>query len=65
MPVAVPAQGFLSRSGNDWECERGFRKDAAMCAAIQLPANAHLDYSGNDWRCDEGFHTHEARCAAD
>jgi hypothetical protein len=60
-----PGTGILSRSGNDWECERGFRKDAAACVAVQLPADAHLDYSGSDWRCNEGFHTHGALCAAD
>jgi hypothetical protein len=65
LPVAVPAQGFLSRSGDGWECERGFRKEDAACVRVQLPANAGLDYSGNDWKCDEGFHTHGALCVAD
>jgi hypothetical protein len=65
LPIAVPAQGFLSRTGDSWECERGFRKDAAACVAVELPANAHLDYSGDSWRCDEGFHPHGALCAPD
>jgi hypothetical protein len=65
LPVAVPAQGFLSRSGDAFQCERGYRKDDAACVAVQLPANAHLDYSGSDWTCDEGFRTRSSGCVQD
>lgn len=63
--LPVLAEGFLSRSGDDWQCERGINKDDAACDAVQLPANAHLDYSGGKWTCDEGFHAHGGRCVAD
>jgi hypothetical protein len=60
--VAVPANGFLAESGGDWECERGFHRDAANCVALVVPANAHLDFSGNDWRCGEGFRKRGSAC---
>lgn len=49
------ARGFLSRSTNDWECERGFRKNISICIAAHAPANAHVDYSGDSWTSDAGI----------
>jgi hypothetical protein len=61
----VPAQGYLTRSGDNWECERGFMRKDSACITVQPPANAHLDYSGNGWSCDEGFHKHAVTCVQD
>lgn len=32
VPVAVPANGFLVRAGDDWRCEDGFRRRGEVCA---------------------------------
>jgi hypothetical protein len=55
--VDVPANGYLSASGGDWECERGYRKADRRCEAIRVPANAYADDStfGRGWRCDRGY----------
>lgn len=51
----LPANAKLDYSGHSWECERGYRKSGAQCAAVAVPENAKLDYSGQDWECNEGF----------
>ena len=63
--VVVPVNGFLSARGDDWRCDRGFKKDNNACSPVTVPANAHLDYSGDDWTCSDGFRRRGARCIAD
>jgi hypothetical protein len=53
--VTVPANGFLQRTGDDWDCDRGFRKHADACVPVEVPVNAYLDWRGNDWKCERGF----------
>ena len=53
--VEVPANGYLSSSGHNWDCERSYKKGGGSCVAVEVPANAHVDYSGHDWKCDAGY----------
>jgi hypothetical protein len=65
IPINIPANAFLSRSGRSRECERGFRREESTCIAVRVQRNAHLDYAGDNWKCDRGFHSHNSGCAAD
>jgi len=62
----MPANAFLSSSGNDWECDRGFRRSALECLPVQIPANAHEDDTayGSGWRCNRGYRESNSRCVA-
>jgi hypothetical protein len=55
----------LISTGTGWRCERGFKAEAAACAALQVPRNGHIDYSGNDWACDERYRRVGADCVAE
>ena len=35
--VTVPAHGFLQRGGDDWDCDRSFRKQADACVPGKYP----------------------------
>ena len=48
-------QGYLGRSGSDWQCNRGYRKQAESCIPVELPPNGYLDSSGQGWDCERGF----------
>ena len=52
----------FSRSGNDCECDRGFREAGTTCIELLTPENAHLDSSGNAWMCNSGFVRQIDRC---
>ena len=62
--VVVPANGYLSSTGNEWECNRGYLKAGLACGPVRLPANAHADDSSNGtgWQCDRGFRETNDRC---
>jgi hypothetical protein len=59
----VPQFGYLTSSGGDWQCERGYKKNGGSCVALVMPANAHIGHSGNDWSCNPGYRRHGERCA--
>lgn len=59
---AIPKNSHLDYFGNDWECARGFRRQADECSAVQVPANAKLDFLGNDWECKRGFRRNWNEC---
>jgi hypothetical protein len=59
----VPPNGYLDDSGDDWECERHFRKTRGSCIPLAVPENAHVAGSGNDWSCDTGFRRQGEICA--
>jgi hypothetical protein len=59
--VAVPVNGYLDRSGHDWDCERGYSKRLA-CLTIAVPVNGHLDYSGHSWTCNAGYRPSGEAC---
>jgi hypothetical protein len=61
----VPENAYLSPSGSDWKCERGFARKDGKCIALSLPPKAYLDYSGGEWRCEDGFRKSDAQCLAD
>jgi hypothetical protein len=63
-PSAVPPDAYLVGGGNDWKCERGFRRIGERCNAIAVPVNAYLNDLGSDWRCERGFRKDGLGCAA-
>jgi len=64
----VPDNAFLTSPGQDWECDRGFRRADGGCEAVEVPANAFLSgratgrATGRGWTCDRGFLTDAAGC---
>jgi len=63
-PPSLPANAKLNIYGNDWECQRGYRRSANECVAVQLPPNAKLNIYGNDWECQRGFRRSANECLA-
>ena len=59
--VVVPANGYLSPFGNDWECERLYRKVDGACVAVVIPAHAFAEDGsyGRGWRCEQGYRERE------
>ena len=62
--MKVPPHGFLTARGDDWRCERGYKKEQSSCVELALPENAHLDYSGNRWDCNRGYRREAGACTA-
>jgi hypothetical protein len=54
---AVPANAHLSAFGNDFECERLYRKRDNRCEALVIPEHAFVDDShyGRGWHCEQGY----------
>jgi hypothetical protein len=63
--IPIPKNAFLTPSGFDWQCHRGYRQEREICIPIVLPDNAHLnnDTSGSGWTCNRGFSNTSAYCA--
>src|SRR5262249_25841640 len=40
VPVDVPAHAYLNSFGDDWKCDRGFRRVNGRCDPIVVPDNA-------------------------
>lgn len=40
--VEVPENAFLAFDGRSWRCHRGYKKQAGICASVELPDHAHL-----------------------
>ena len=55
--------GFLLYSGDDWDCDRGYKKRGATYLAVLVPESAELSYSGSEWECNPGYHREEDVCA--
>ncbi len=47
--------------GNNWWCERGFKRVGDECQSVEVPEHAYL--AGNDWVCDRGFKREGNRCS--
>jgi hypothetical protein len=62
--IQVPENAELSVLGDDWKCQRGFRKAGSKCVALVLPENAEIDAIGNDWACKRGYRKAGGKCAA-
>ena len=59
----MPEHAFLGTWGNDWVCDRGFKRVEEQCQEVQVPEHAFLDGWGNDWVCDRGFEREGNRCS--
>lgn len=62
--IPVPTNGYLNASGDDWSCERGFRRAAGTCVAVKPPANGYLNATGDGWECDRGYRAGDLACVA-
>ena len=62
LKCGLPSGAYVSSRSRGWVCERGFKKVAESCEAIQLPTHAHLGFSGNTWRCDRGYEKRDQTC---
>lgn len=60
--TALPKNARLTYLGNDWECEKGYYKQANECRAVQIPPNGKLTYLGNDWECEKGYYKTGNEC---
>lgn len=66
VPIAVPENGYLDASGDNWNCNRGYRKSGAACLAVMVPENGYFvdSPSGRGWHCDRGFRAVGDACVA-
>jgi len=62
--IEVPENAKLNYLGTDWECIRGYRRQAFSCSKVEMPENAKLNYSGDDWQCERGFRQSQGNCVA-
>ena len=64
--VVVPANAYLTPSGDGWACERLYRKRDSACEAVLIPANAYADGTsyGTGWRCEQRYRASGAACVA-
>ena len=60
----LPPNAELDYTGNNWKCERGYRRSGNDCIAVQLPPNAELDYTGSNWKCQRGYRRNGNDCSA-
>ncbi len=60
-PAPVPEHAFVSY-GDEWKCDRGFKRVADRCEEIQVPEHAFLAYSGNRWQCERGHTRVNEQC---
>jgi hypothetical protein len=63
--MQIPEHGFLSASGDRWQCERGYRAADNTCLAVHVPANAYVTDSayGAGWACERGYRPAGETCA--
>jgi hypothetical protein len=64
LAIAAPLNAYLNYSGR-LACERGFKKVAESCEAIQVPTHAHLKFSGDTRDCDPGYRQLGQTCTED
>ena len=60
-PAPVPDHAFVY-FGDEWKCDRGFKRVADRCEEIQVPEHAFLNYTGNDWSCERGYKRADGEC---
>jgi hypothetical protein len=60
-PAPVPEHAYLD-SGDEWECDRGFKRVTDRCEEIQVPEHAFLNYTGKDWKCERGYKRVNEQC---
>jgi hypothetical protein len=54
----VPDNAY--RSGNNWYCNNGYRKQGNKCIKINVPENAYA--SGANWYCNNGYKKVQSKC---
>ncbi len=66
LQVVVPRGGYLSASGENWECLRGNLKVGDSCQKVVLPDNAYMSDNeyGRVWLCDRGYSVKGNGCVA-
>ncbi len=60
-PAPVPDHAFVYY-GDEWKCDRGFKRVADRCEEIQLPEHAFLQHRGDSWRCERGYKRVKEQC---
>jgi len=62
--VVVPPNAYLTSTGEDWACDRGYRRIRNRCEVIESPENSFLsdDTYGSGWECDRGFSEEAGGC---
>ena len=53
--VIIPSNAQLSGTGDDFQCDRDFKRNGDLCEKLMLPANAHIAAGGNDFDCNTGY----------
>ena len=61
-PPDLPEHAFVYY-GDEWKCERGFKRVEERCEEIQVPENAFLTVWGDGWECERGFQRRGDHCA--
>ncbi len=59
----TPVNSHVSRYGDGWECDRGFRRVGESCLEVKVPENARLNVSGDRWECSRGFRRNDDSCS--
>ena len=54
----VPENSY--KSGSNWFCNNGYRKQGNKCNKITVPANAYV--SGSNWFCNLGYKKQKSQC---
>jgi hypothetical protein len=62
VPIRYRENATVNPLGNDWDCDRGFRRAGSTCIAIRVPPNARLNVLGNDFECNRGYRRMGSRC---
>ena len=61
----VPEHAYITY-GDNWKCERGFKRAEDECQSIKVPEHAFLIESpwGDGWKCKRGFKREGNRCSS-
>ena len=60
-PPELPEHAYTT-FGDNWRCERGFKRVEGECQSVEVPEHAFLSYNGDDWTCERGFRRVEDEC---
>ncbi len=60
-PPDLPEHAFVSY-GDEWKCDRGFKRVDDRCEEIPVPENAFFDYTGIHWECERGYERADDEC---
>ena len=60
--IVIPAHAQLSGTGDDFACDRDFKRVGDLCEKLILPANSHIAAGGNDFDCNTGYTKEGDKC---